>query len=189
MANDLAAVVEAVLAPLRAASDRGYIGEPVSQLEHALQCAALAQQARASDVEVLAALLHDIGHLVADSSAPQMDGLGVLDHEHLGARFLGELGMCDAVCSLVAAHVSAKRYLALRKAGYYGALSDASRGTLAFQGGPMSEDEAARFEADPQCAAKLRLRMWDEAAKRTDVRVPQLDSYAPLVRDFLEQRP
>jgi putative nucleotidyltransferase with HDIG domain len=186
MSSDVADKVRALLAPLRAAADRGYIGEPVSQLEHALQCAALASDAHASGPEVLAGLLHDIGHLVADREAPQMAGLGVLDHEHIGARYLAQLGVRDSVCKLVAAHVSAKRYLALRKAGYYAALSEASRGTLAFQGGPMDEAEAAHFEADPQCAAKLRLRMWDEAAKRTDVRVPTLDSYAALLREHME---
>ncbi|MET0384863.1 MAG: HD domain-containing protein [Polyangiales bacterium] len=186
MSKDIAERVEAVFAPLRAAADRGYIGEPVSQLEHALQAAALGSRARAAEHEILAALLHDIGHLIAPDSAPQMDGLGVVDHEHLGAAFLGALGVDASVCMLVASHVTAKRYLALRKPGYYAALSSASRGTLAFQGGPMSEAEADAFEADPQFAAKLRLRAWDEAAKRTDVSVPTLDSYAALLREHME---
>jgi predicted HD phosphohydrolase len=95
----------------------------------------LARRAGAAGAEVLAALLHDVGHLVAAEDAPQTDGLGVLEHEHVGARFLAELGVARSVCELVLSHVQAKRYLARRKSGYYVSLSEASRGTLAFQGG------------------------------------------------------
>jgi putative nucleotidyltransferase with HDIG domain len=175
------------LAGLRGGAERPYIGEPVSQLEHALQCAALAQAAGAPDAEVLAALFHDIGHLVAPEDAADMDGLGIIDHERIGAAWLEALGFGPTVSALVGAHVEAKRYLALRKAGYYARLSDASRGTLAFQGGPMATDEAARFEDDPLFASKIRLRTWDEAAKVAGRVVPDLDTYAVLIRRFLEQ--
>ena len=178
--------VARVLTPLRTASQRGYIGEPVSQLEHALQAAFWARRAGARGAEVLAALLHDIGHLVASADAPQMAGLGVLEHEHIGAGFLREQGVAPAICELVRGHVAAKRYLARRKAGYYAALSEASRGTLAFQGGPMSEAEACAFETDPMGAAKLRLRTWDEAAKRPDLDVPGLDTYVGLLAENME---
>ena len=165
---------------------RDYIGEPVSQLEHALQCAALARAARAADAEVLAALFHDIGHLIAPPGAPEMDGLGIVDHESIGAAWLSALGFGADVCALAAAHVEAKRYLAARKAGYYARLSEASRGTLRFQGGPMSAEQAAAFEADPLFAAKVRLRSWDEAAKEPNLAVPPLESYASLLRKHLE---
>jgi putative nucleotidyltransferase with HDIG domain len=179
--------VDAAVAGLSLGSGRDYIGEPVSQLEHALQCAALAKSARAPDREVLAALFHDVGHLIAGEGAPEMNGLGDDDHEAIGAAWLARLGFDARVCELVRAHVQAKRYLAKRKAGYYDRLSDASRGTLAFQGGVMSDDEAARFEADPLFAAKVRLRAWDEAAKEEDRHVPGIDSYRPLIREHLEQ--
>lgn len=186
MSSRLDVRVASVLGPLCAAAERGYIGEPVSQLEHALQCAFLARRAGASGAEVLASLLHDVGHLVGGDDVPQMAGLGVLEHETIGARFLRELGVAPRVCSLVGSHVDAKRYLARRKPGYRGALSEASRGTLAFQGGPMTEAEACAFEADPACASKLRLRMWDEAAKRPDLDVPGLTSYVALLRVHME---
>jgi predicted HD phosphohydrolase len=186
MSSDRAERAALALAALRSHGTRGYIGEPVSQLEHALQAAALAVQAKAKGAEVLAALFHDIGHLVAPLGAAEMDGLGVVDHEHIGARWLAELGVHEAVCALIASHVEAKRYLALRKQGYYELLSEASRGTLRFQGGPMSEAEAAAFEADALFAAKLRLRSWDEAAKRPDWVVPGLESYAALLREHME---
>src|SRR3954469_16102883 len=136
---DVSAVLERVhiaSAGLLRGDKRGYIGEPVSQLEHALQCAELARSANAGSHEVLAALFHDIGHLVAPSGAAEMDDLGILDHEGLGAEWLAALVFRANVCDLVRAHVAAKRYLACRKPGYYARLSDASRGTLAFQGGP-----------------------------------------------------
>jgi putative nucleotidyltransferase with HDIG domain len=167
---------------LQAGNARGYIGEPVSQLEHALQCAALAHHANASTFEVVAALFHDIGHLIAPPGSPEMDGLGICDHERIGARWLFELGFDARVCELVASHVEAKRYLARRKQGYYEALSEASRGTLRFQGGPMSEEQARAFEADPLFASKTRLRMWDEGAKDAERVVPALTAYVERIR-------
>jgi predicted HD phosphohydrolase len=186
MQRDRAQRAEQALTALGSLGTRGYIGEPVSQLEHALQCAALAHNAHAPGFEVLAGLFHDIGHLIAPPGAAEMAGLGIVDHEGIGARFLAELGVDARVCTLVAAHVQAKRYLALRKSGYHAALSEASRGTLNFQGGPMSESEASAFERDPDFAAKLRLRSWDEAAKRSAWAVPELSSYAALLREHME---
>jgi predicted HD phosphohydrolase len=186
-ATSIESRVQAACAGLTLGSQRGYIGEPVSQLEHALQCAQLARAAHANANEVLAALFHDIGHLVAPSGAAEMDGLGIVDHEGIGAVWLGALGFDSSVCALVRAHVEAKRYLACRKSGYYARLSEASRGTLRFQGGPMSEAEATLFEADPLFAAKVRLRSWDEAAKESDWQVPGLETYAGLIRAHLEQ--
>jgi 2-amino-1-hydroxyethylphosphonate dioxygenase (glycine-forming) len=171
---------------LRRHGDRGYIGEPVSQLEHALQAAALARKANAAPEEILAALFHDVGHLIAPQGAAEMDGLGIVEHELIGARWLRELGVSAHVCQLVASHVQAKRYLALRKPGYHDALSDASRGTLRFQGGPMDEAEAREFEAHPLFAAKVRLRVWDEAAKDPNQPAADLDSYADLLASHME---
>ena len=181
---DLDARTDALLAPLAQAKDRGYIGEPVSQLEHALQCAAAAERARAPEEAVLAALFHDLGHLVG-GDAPSMDGLGVLDHEEIGARFLRDRGCAPAVANLVASHVAAKRYLCFRDPAYHAKLSDASRGTLAFQGGPMSADEAAVFAAQPELSWILALRSWDERAKDPSARPPGLDHYRDRLRVHL----
>jgi len=186
MSSDRAERAARALGVLQRHGTRGYIGEPVSQLEHALQAAALAARGQATGAEVLAALFHDVGHLVAPPGAAEMDGLGIVEHEHIGARWLADLGVRAEVCALVASHVEAKRYLALRKRGYHALLSEASRGTLRFQGGPMREEEAAAFEADPLFPAKLRLRTWDEAAKRPDWAVPALESYAALLREHME---
>lgn len=183
---DVLSRVERSLHMLAGGAQHDYIGEPVSQLEHALQCAARAAAVGAPTQEILAALFHDVGHLIAPPGTPEMDGLGIVDHEGLGGRALGELGFDAIVCELVASHVQAKRYLAKRKRGYLERLSQASLGTLQFQGGPMSEEEALAFEADRLCAAKIRLRTWDEAAKQAGLQVPDLPSYAELIGQHLE---
>lgn len=176
--------VDEVIALLSRAAGLDYIGEPVSQLEHALQCAAAAARAGAPDAEVLAALLHDVGHLCAPPDAPRMAELGVLAHERIGADYLRARGFSEAVCALVEGHVAAKRYLVSRNPRYAEALSAASTGTLAFQGGPMSDAEAAAFEADPLMKAKLRVRRWDELGKDVGAEVPDLLRYrAQMLRD------
>jgi phosphonate degradation associated HDIG domain protein len=188
LSPELSARVERALAGLTDGAAHDYIGEPLSQLGHALQCAARAEAAGAPQEEVLAALFHDIGHLVAPHGTPEMAGLGILEHERIGAEWLRALGFAPVVCELVAAHVAAKRYLAFRNQAYLERLSPASRGTLDFQGGPMSAAEASAFEADPSFKAKVRLRSWDEAAKDPHFPTPEISHFAAMVRTHLEQR-
>ncbi|WP_447761924.1 phosphonate degradation HD-domain oxygenase [Pseudomonas moraviensis] len=150
-----------------------YIGEPVSQLEHMSQAAELAMAEGCDDEVVLAAFFHDIGHLCAEG-ADNMGGYGVVSHEPLGADYLREAGFSERLARLVEYHVQAKRYLTLREPGYYAQLSEASRRTLEYQGGVMSEAEADAFAADPLCALSLRIRRWDELAKERAVPVMDL---------------
>jgi phosphonate degradation associated HDIG domain protein len=173
--------IDEVFGLLAAFSDAQYIGEPVSQLEHALQCAALARQSGARDALVVAALLHDVGHLCAAQDAPRMAELGVLEHERIGGEYLRVRGFADEVCELIAGHVAAKRYLVRTRAAYAANLSEASRGTLVFQGGPMSDVEVAAFELHPLHRDMLRLRAWDEQAKQPGLQVPTLDSYKDAI--------
>lgn len=168
-----------MLACLEAATDADYIGEDVSQLGHALQCADLAR-ASGDDELVLAALLHDLGHLV-DPHAPSMEGLGTVDHEHLGADMLRTLGFSDRVVRLVAGHVDAKRYLASRNPDYRARLSPASARTLELQGGPMTTAQRASFEADPLFRDLLRVRGFDEGGKDRGDDVAPLESYRPML--------
>ena len=150
-----------------------YIGEPVSQIEHMSQAAELAMAEGCDDEVVLAAFFHDIGHLCAEG-AENMGGYGVVSHERLGADYLREAGFSERLARLVEYHVQAKRYLTLRQSGYFERLSEASRRTLEYQGGVMSEAEADAFEADPLCALSLRMRRWDELAKERAVPVVDL---------------
>lgn len=166
-------VVEEVFGLYERFGDSDYIGEPVSQLEHMSQAAQLAMAEGFDDEVVLAAFFHDIGHLCADESAANMGGFGVVSHERLGADYLRRAGFSERLARLVEYHVQAKRYLTLREPDYFERLSEASRRSLEYQGGVMTEVEAEAFERDPLCAVSLRMRQWDELAK--EMRVPVID--------------
>lgn len=168
-------IVKEVFALYEQHGDEDYIGEPVSQIEHMSQAAALAQ-AEGYDAEVvLAAFFHDIGHLCAAGSAVgSMDGMGNVNHEQIGADYLLERGFSARVAKLVNGHVIAKRYLTYKDPEYYNKLSPASRVTLKFQGGVMSAEEALEFEKDPDLDIIIRMRFWDDEAKLTGVPVNNL---------------
>lgn len=160
-----------------------YIGELVTQLQHALQAAFHAQHKYPSDNEfIIACLLHDIGHQLADDS---MDGWGVRNHEQLGADYLRQLGFSDKVCSLVQGHIDAKRYLCTIDVAYCAQLSDASKHTMAFQGALMSSEQQEAFKRDPLFEQKIMLRRCDDLAKDPHAQVPQLNYYVDIVVDHL----
>lgn len=165
--------VEQLIKTCKSAQHFDYIGEPVSQLEHMSQAAWFAQKSGADEELILAAFLHDIGHISAPSTAKQMAGLGVLNHEQIGAEHLQQIGFSARVTDLVHLHVQAKRYLCWKNPSYYHNLSVASKGTLEFQGGIMNQQQATEFEQNPLFKDILRLRTWDEQAKK--VNGPKLD--------------
>ncbi len=160
--------------------DRGdseYGGEPVTQLEHALQCAMLAEGEHASPTLIAAALLHDVGHLLhgLPDDAPDQ---GIDDaHEELGCRFLRQL-FGDAVVEPVRLHVPAKRYLSAKYPEYRAQLSGPSVVSLELQGGVMSNEEMDAFERLPHFEDAVRLRHWDDAAKIPELPTPPLEHYA-----------
>lgn len=159
-----------------------YIGEPVSQVEHMSQAATLAGEEGFEDEVILAAFFHDIGHLCADDGeAESMGGMGNVDHEKLGADFLRSLGFSERMATLVQCHVIAKRYLTFKYPEYYEQLSEASKTTLTYQGGPMTADEAAIFEANPDHQLYIRMRYWDDKAKEINMpvlNIPDLKAMA-----------
>ena len=159
-----------------------YFGEPVTQLEHALQTAQLAEQAGADRETIIAAFLHDIGHLLpAESATGYMDGYGTVDHERLGADYLRGLDYSEKVAQLIENHVNAKRYLVATSMDYVERLSEASLRTLEFQAGPMTPDEATRFEQHPYFDEILQMRRWDEQAKIPGLPTPDMAHYLSLV--------
>jgi phosphonate degradation associated HDIG domain protein len=167
--------------------DEDYIGEPVSQLEHMSQAAALAEDEGYDDEVILAAFFHDIGHLCAgEGEAESMDGMGNVDHEKLGADYLLERGFSERLANLVQGHVLAKRYLTYKYPEYYNKLSDASKATLEFQGSRMSKEEADEFELDPDADLIIRLRYWDDIAKETDVPVDNIAHLKELALAHLD---
>ncbi|MGN8070547.1 HDIG domain-containing metalloprotein [Mucilaginibacter sp. SG564] len=184
---DPQAVVNEVFSLYEKFGDEDYIGEPVSQLEHMSQAAALAQAEGFDDEVILAAFFHDIGHLCADAEeAGSMDGMGNVDHEKLGADYLLERGFSERVANLVQGHVIAKRYLTYKYPEYYNRLSDASKGTLEFQGGVMTEEEATDFELNPDAELIIRLRYWDDMAKEMHQPVNNIDYLKSIALTHLQ---
>lgn len=168
-----------------------YIGEPVSQLEHMVQCAQIADSAGADEETILAAFFHDIGHFcehIVPEKVQYMDGYGIVDHEKLGADFLRQLGFSEKICKLVGSHVNAKRYLTFKDQNYLAQLSDASKETLRFQGGSMREEEALAFESDPYFPLYILLRRWDEMGKRPGMETPNLVPYFEMMERHLKNK-
>jgi phosphonate degradation associated HDIG domain protein len=166
-----------------------YIGEKVSQIQHMTQCAALATTAGHDEEIILAALLHDIGHLCEYvMSVERMDEFGVVDHEELGYQYLKSKGFSSRICKLVASHVEAKRYLTYKYPQYFELLSEASKATLEYQGGPMLPDEANRFERDPLFQYYLLLRRWDDQAKDPTIAPPPFEIFTAMITRHLEGR-
>lgn len=174
---------DAILALLARGNYDLYSGERVSQLEHALQCARFAEQAGAEDSLIVATLLHDVGHILADGEHAAARGIDTR-HEQSGADFLARHFGPD-VTEPVRLHVAAKRYLCATDPAYFGRLSSASVRSLALQGGPMSAPEVAAFEANPHAEAAIRLRQWDEQGKIVGMATPDLDYFRPLVEAAL----
>lgn len=145
-----------------------YGGEAVTQLQHALQCAELAEREGAPPALVTAALLHDIGHMIDVPEGESVESLadsGVdTAHEDVGADFLAQW-FGEEVLAPIRHHVAAKRYLCLRKPGYPSALSAASVKSLALQGGPFTEAEADDWLKQPFAHEGVRLRIWDDTGK------------------------
>jgi phosphonate degradation associated HDIG domain protein len=166
-----------------------YAGEKVSQLEHMVQAAQLAMEEGYDDEVVLAAFLHDVGHLLPVHDVSEtMDGYGVMDHEKVGAEWLLGLGMGERMCKLIASHVNAKRYLTWKYPSYYEQLSEASKKTLEYQGGRMEEAEAKAFESDPLFDLYIRMRTWDEAAKIEGKPLPEMDELKQKLTKYIISR-
>jgi phosphonate degradation associated HDIG domain protein len=153
--------------------------EAVSQLAHALQCAHLAERAGETTETVVAALLHDLGHLlVVERDGPQ-DHSGTPDdlHQFLALSFLRGL-FPDAVLEPIRMHVDAKRYLCWAESSYWASLSDASKDSLVKQGGIFSQAQAEAFIVQPFASEAVRLRRYDDLAKDPAKTVPGLSHYA-----------
>lgn len=159
--------------------------EVVSQLDHALQAAALARSEEADDSLVAACLLHDVGHLLVLRDAGAGPGQPAdtsrdLRHEDTGAAWLRPL-FPPAVTAPIALHVRAKRYLCAVDRTYFATLSEGSRRSLALQGGPMDPAEVASFEALASFREGVWLRRWDDAAKVVGLPVEPLVTYTGLL--------
>jgi gamma-butyrobetaine dioxygenase len=157
-----------------------YFGEAVTTTDHSLQAACFARASNASDALVVAALLHDIGHLV--DSVPEDIAEWTTDtgHELTGSRWLAAR-FGPEVWEPVRLHVPAKRYLCATDPAYFGRLSPASVLTLKLQGGPMSQAEVAAFEAEPYRREAVLVRQWDDQGKIAGLRTPDFSSYRAII--------
>ena len=159
-------------------------GEGVSQLEHALQCAAYAERDGATPALIAATLLHDIGHLIHNLPQDIADQGVDTQHESLGSAFLSQ-HFGTEVTEPVRLHVAAKRYLATTEQGYYDLLSAASIQSLKLQGGLMSPAETARFAAEPHAQDAIKLRRWDDEGKTVGAKTPDLTHFETYVKATL----
>lgn len=174
------AIVAEIQALLEGRADGRYGLAFVTQQQHALQAAWLAEQEGRGDAMVTAALLHDIGHLVHDLGESPAEA-GIDDrHEELGHAWLVR-HFGPEVTEPVRLHVAAKRYLCGAEADYFGKLSPDSVRSLALQGGPMSEAELAAFRVLPHAEAAVILRRYDERAKVKGLRTPPVAHFMPAV--------
>ena len=169
-----------ILAIYQQRGSAAYFGERVSMAEHGLQAAHFAQSERAPQPLVLAALLHDIGHLLEQVPETIEDWTHDARHEQTGARWLAR-HFGAAVSEPVRLHVAAKRYLCATDAGYLARLSPASVHTLKLQGGPMSVQEVAQFERERFCHEALRVRRWDDQGKVAGLKTSTLSDYTSLI--------
>ena len=165
---------------------RAYAGEPVNQIEHALQTAMRAEADDAGPALVTAALLHDLGHLLNDQGeSPTLRGVDDL-HQYAALPFLRAM-FADDVIAPIRLHVDAKRYLCATRDGYFEALSADSKRSLVLQGGIYTPEEAKAFIAQPHAGDAVRLRLWDDLAKVENAVTPPLAHFVVAIE--AAQRP
>jgi phosphonate degradation associated HDIG domain protein len=163
-----------------------YFGERVSMTEHMLQAAFFAQAEAAPPSLIVAALLHDIGHLVEDVPEDIADWTEDAHHEAVGGRWLAQR-FAPQISEPVRLHVPAKRYLCATDPDYFAKLSPASVITLELQGGPMSKREAEQFEAESFHSDAVRVRRWDDQGKIAGLATPQLAEYRALLDETVKR--
>jgi len=161
-----------------------YGNENVTQLEHALQCAELAEKNNFSKEIITAALLHDIGHLLYDGEDPIHEGMDGY-HENLGADYLADY-YDEEVTRPIKAHVDCKRYLSAVEEGYYDILSEASKISLKAQGGPFTIEEAEEFINKPFMKDAVELRRFDDQAKVLNKETPNLEHFKHYLEESLK---
>lgn len=180
-------VIEEILSLYENKGGRAYEGEGITQLEHALQSAHLAERAGAPPELVCAALLHDIGHLLNDrGETPTLRGVDDL-HQYVALPFLRP-HFPEAVLGPIRLHVDAKRYLCATRTAYYDQLSEDSKRSLRLQGGVFGPQEAERFIVQPHAADAVKVRLWDDAAKVPGAATPDFAHFEPVLQEACRSR-
>ena len=185
--NDLNAdnIVEFLASIFERRGAEEYLGEPVTMGEHMLQGATIAEQNNQPDEIIVGALLHDIGHFTSEFGTFTMDDTEDRHHEDAGAEVLEQF-FPTVVTDCCRYHVAAKRYLCATKPSYFDRLSEASIHSLNLQGGPMSAEEVAEFEKNPNLKEIIAVRYLDEAGKIADMETPDFCHFAPRVQRLVD---
>lgn len=173
-------VADEVLAIYGARGAGAYFGERVSMSEHGLQAAWFASVEGAPTPLIIAALLHDVGHLLEAVPDDLADWTSDARHEEVGARWLARR-FGPGISEPVRLHVPAKRYLCATDPDYLLRLSSASVHTLKLQGGPMSGEETRAFEREPHYREAVRVRRWDDQGKVAGLETPPLAAYVEML--------
>ena len=160
-----------------------YIGEKITISEHMIQSAMIAENAKSSSNLICSCLLHDYGHFILEDPdklvRKKIDG----KHEEIGYEYLKKFFKKEVV-EPIKYHVVAKRYLAKDKK-YYNSLSDASKISLKLQGGVLNKKESKEFEKKDFFKNSIKLRKFDEVAKRTDIKMKSIIEYKNLLNSQL----
>jgi predicted HD phosphohydrolase len=159
-----------------------YLGEDITLIEHMVQCGDLAKSSRAPDWLVVAALLHDVGHILIPDAQEAQDAGSDRHHDEVGASWLA-LRFPNNVVQAVKLDVDAKKYLVATNPEYFEKLSDASKATLKIQGGAFSARECEDFLRQDFADEAVQLRLWDDAAKVRGMSDATLDRF----RDVIEK--
>jgi len=156
-----------------------YIGEKVTMSEHMIQTAMLAEETNCSSNLICSSLLHDYGHFILENPDDLVNKNKDGKHENVGYEFLKKYFIKD-VLGPIKYHVKAKKYLA-REEKYYKLLSEASKISLKLQGGVMSNEEAEKFESNEFFENSIKLRKFDEIAKKSGLKIKSINEYKNLL--------
>ena len=162
-----------------------YLGEPVTMAEHMLQGATIAEKNGQSEIIIVSALLHDVGHFTSEFGMFSMEDTKDRFHEDAGAEILQDF-FPTLVTDCVRHHVAAKRYLCATRPSYFDRLSQASVHSFNLQGGPMNDDEVKNFEKNPNLKDIIAVRFLDEAGKHADMETPPFTHFAPMVQRIVD---
>ena len=160
-----------------------YIGEKITITEHMIQSAMLAEKNNCSSSLICASLLHDYGHFILDDPDELVNKKEDGKHEYVAYLYLKKYFKKNVV-EPIKIHVKAKKYLARNKK-YYNILSNASKISLNLQGGVMNDIEAEKFEGEKYFDDAIKLRKFDEAAKKKNLKMKDINDYKNLLSSNL----
>ena len=156
-----------------------YIGEKLTMSDHMIQSAMLAEKAKSKDDLICSCLLHDYGHFIIEDPDELVKNNKDGDHENIGYEYL-KIFFKEEIVMPIKYHVLAKRYLARNKK-YYNYLSHASKVSLKLQGGILNKKESNNFEKIPFFKNAIKLRKFDELAKKTNIKIKSIYDYKELL--------